>query len=73
MRSILTTGGIPTFVSSQEYKFLEQFSSTPIYKSNLNEQESELARLLNGRGILQRFRDDQNGIYYTLNQNKGIK
>jgi hypothetical protein len=73
MRTVLTTGGIPTFVSSQESKFLEQFEDRPVYKKSLNERDAEIARSLNSRGVLQRFKDHENGIYYTMNQNRGIK
>lgn len=72
MRSVLTAGGIPTFISSQEYEFLEAAGDT-IYKNKLNEREAEVARVLTTRGILQRFKDDANGIYYMKNTNKGIK
>lgn len=74
MRSVLTTGGIPTFVGSREWDFLEeQFAETStVYKQDLNEQQAEMAKILAGRGVLQRFRDDLRGIYYTKNQNKGI-
>ena len=74
MRSVLTTGGIPTFVGSREWDFLEeQFAETnTVYKQDLNEQQAEMAKVLTTRGVLQRFRDDLCGIYYTKNQNKGI-
>lgn len=74
MRSVLTTGGFPTFVGSREWDFLEeQFAdSNTVYKQDLNEQQAEMAKILTGRGVLQRFRDDSRGIYYTKNQNKGI-
>lgn len=73
MRSILTVGGIHTFVSEQEHKFLERFESKPVYKNDLNEQDAELARKLTSRGVIKRFKEDTKGIYFLKNQNKGIK
>ena len=70
MRSILTSGGIATFISTQEYTFLESLDDVA-YKSKMSVQEAELARRLNSRGVLQRFKNDK-GIYYVLNQNRGI-
>jgi hypothetical protein len=32
-----------------------------------------MARMLNARGVLQRFRNNTRGIYYTKNQNNNIK
>ena len=70
MRSIVTKGGIPTFVSKIEYDFLEGMESIT-YKKDLNEHQAELARVLTSRGVLQRFSDANDGIYYKTNQNKG--
>jgi len=72
MRSVLTKGGIPTFVSKIEYDFLESMGDA-IYKKDLNEHQAEMAKMLTGRGVLQRFKDADQGIYYLRNQNKGIE
>lgn len=74
MRSILTTGGIPTFVSSHEWEFLEEVfaDKNMIFKRDLNERQSELARILTKRGILNRSVDKKNGVCYSKNQNSGI-
>jgi hypothetical protein len=72
MRSVVTKGGIPTFVSTEEYEFIQSISDT-VYKSKLDERQQEVAKMLTGRGLLQRFKDSDNGIYYTRNQNQGIK
>jgi hypothetical protein len=72
MRSVLTSGGIPTFVTSQEWELVERCSQ-PLYKKDLKEFEAETARHLTTRGVLQRFYDADKGIYYTKNQNKGIE
>ena len=71
MRTVLTSGGIPTFVSTQEHEFLESLDEVA-YKDKMNERQAEMAKILTGRGVLQRFRDNDRGIYYTRNQNKGI-
>lgn len=75
MKSILTVGGIHTFVGSREWQFLEeQFSDNRlVYKKDLNEQQAELAKILTSRGVLQRCCNESHGIYYTMNQNKGIE
>ena len=72
MRSVLTAGGIPTFVTSQEWELIVQCDE-PLYKQNLKEFEAETARILTTRGVLQRFYDADKGIYYVKNQNKGIE
>lgn len=71
MRSVVTKGGIPTFVSNTEFEFLESFE-TQIYKKDLNERQAEIAKMLTSRGVLQRFNDADQGIYYMRNQNKGF-
>lgn len=71
MRSILTTGGIPTFVTAREWELIERCDQ-PLYKQNLDEFEAETARQLTTRGVLQRFMDVDKGIYYVKNQNEGF-
>ena len=72
MRSVVTKGGIPTFVSTAEHTFLEGMDG-PVYKDTLDEHKAEMARVLTSRGVLQRFSDTDRGIYYIKNQNKGIE
>jgi hypothetical protein len=71
MRSFVTRGGIPTFISNSEYEFIESIDKVA-YKSELNERQAEVARMLTSRGILQRFMDVDKGIYYARNENEGI-
>lgn len=71
MRSVLTVGGIHTFISTQEHTFLESIGDIA-YKDKLDEREAEIARMLTSRGVLQRYSDADRGIYYVKNQNKGI-
>jgi hypothetical protein len=71
MRSFVVRGGIPTFVSNLEHKFLESIEDIT-YKSELTERQAELAKVLTSRGILRRFLDVDKGIYYVRNNDKGI-
>lgn len=71
MRSVLTAGGISTFISGEEYNFLETIDNLT-YKDTMTERQAEIARNLTSRGVLQRFSDADRGIYYTKNVNKGI-
>ena len=71
MRSIVTAGGFPTFVSSEEYHFLETIDPVA-YKDKMNERQAELAKMLTSRGVLQRFSDADRGIYYKRNTNQGV-
>lgn len=70
MRVVITAGGFPTFVSGEEYEFVEQCSKN-VYKETLTERQAEIAKMLTSRGVLQRFNDEK-GIYYTRNQNKNV-
>jgi hypothetical protein len=71
MRSFVTAGGIPTFISNLEHEFLENIKDV-VYKKELNERQAEIARGLTSRGVLQRHMDIDRGIYYQLNTNKGL-
>ena len=72
MRSIMTKGGIPVFVSGPEYDFIEDIDES-VFKADLTERQAELARMLTSRGVLQRFSDVDKGIYYMKNQNNGLE
>lgn len=71
MRSIVTAGGFPTFVSKEEYNFLETIEHNA-YKDKMNERQAEMAKQLTHRGVLQRFSDADRGIYYKRNTNQGL-
>jgi len=71
MRSIVVSGGIPTFISNQEHEFIESMNGVT-YKRDLTERQAEIARGLTGRGVLQRHMDADKGIYYQRNTNEGI-
>jgi hypothetical protein len=68
---MVTKGGFPTFVSTEEYNFIESIPENT-YKSKLDERQAELAKLLTSRGLLSRYSDPDKGIYYTRNQNAGL-
>ena len=70
MRTILISGGLQTFVSMEEFKFLERFDEQAnLYKEKLTERDAEIARILTSRGVLDRKKDDI-GIYYIRETNK---
>lgn len=71
MRAFVTRGGIPTFISNREDQLIETIGEK-MFKSEMNEQQAETARVLTSRGVLQRFMDTDHGIYYTPNQNKNF-
>jgi hypothetical protein len=71
MRTMVTKGGFPTFVSTEEYDFIESISEN-VYKRQLDERQTELAKVLTSRGLLSRYSDPSKGIYYTRNQNASI-
>ena len=69
MRTILISGGLQTFVSMEEFKFLEKFNEQAnVYKEKLTERDAEIARILTSRGVLDRKKDDI-GIYYIRETN----
>jgi hypothetical protein len=72
MKSVITRGGMLTFVSKEEHEFIESIESVA-YKDDLTERQTEIARMLTSRGVLQRFSDNDRGIYYKRNTNKGVE
>ena len=66
MRSFITKGGIPVFMSNTEHEFVE-WMTPPTYKRDLSPRKAEIARILTSRGILNRYMDVDKGIYYVLN------
>jgi hypothetical protein len=72
MKSVMTKGGILTFVSKEEHEFIESIDNLT-YKDDLTERQTEIARMLTGRGVLQRFSDNYRGIYYKRNTNTGVE
>jgi hypothetical protein len=72
MKSVITRGGMLTFVSKEEHEFIESIENVA-YKDDLTERQTEIARMLTSRGVLQRFSDNDRGIYYKRNTNKGVE
>lgn len=69
MRSILTAGGIHTFLTIREGKFLASHEDLKVYKSELTERERTIANQLVRKGVLNRF-VREGKMYYTRNVNK---
>ena len=65
MRTVLTQGGIPTFVSTNEFDFISGLSEQDISSKQLTERERYIADNLVSRGVLKRI----NGKY-GINRNQ---
>tara|TARA_B100001778_G_scaffold67080_1_gene52894 strand:+ start:915 stop:1139 length:225 start_codon:yes stop_codon:yes gene_type:complete len=71
MRSMITKGGIYTWINVRENKFIEEKfnGNSELLKDDLNEREQYIAQTLVGRGVLEREVVD-NSTSYKLNINK---
>lgn len=71
MRSMITKGGIYTWINVRENKFIEEKfnENSELLKDDLNEREQYIAQTLVGRGVLEREVVD-NSTSYKLNINK---
>ena len=72
MRSVLTLGGIETFISVYEGDLLARFEmdeDKKIFASELDERQTELAEGMLKKGVLDVNEDDGNK-YYFLNINR---
>ena len=71
MRSMITKGGIYTWINVRENKFIEEKfdKNSELLKDDLNEREQYIAQTLVGRGVLEREVVD-NSTSYKLNINK---
>lgn len=71
MKSIVTKGGIYTWINTRENQFIEKYfqSDQLLERKDLNEREQYIAQTLVGRGVLDK---DVNGqdVSYKLNINK---
>jgi hypothetical protein len=63
-----TTSGIRVPVSGEENEILNMCSN-PVYKSNMDDREQEVARRMVSRGVLHRHKDDE-GIYFIRDNKK---
>lgn len=68
MRSVLTSGGIQTFVSLYEKELLDKYEGKEMPKTELSEREQEIAKILTHRGVLSR-EENEDGIYYIRDVN----
>lgn len=72
MRSVLTLGGIETFISIYEGDLLARFEmdeDKKIFASDLDERQTELAEGMLKKGVLD-VNEDNGNKYYFLNINR---
>lgn len=72
MRSVLTLGGIETFISIYEGDLLARFEmdeDKKIFASELDERQTELAEGMLKKGVLD-VNEDSGNKYYFLNINR---
>ena len=72
MRSVLTVGGIETFISIYEGDLLARFEmdeDKKIFASELDERQTELAEGMLKKGVLD-VNEDGGNKYYFLNINR---
>lgn len=63
-----TTAGFQVPIGAEEQSILDKCAQK-MYKSNLDDREQEVARLMVSKGILNRSKDEQ-GIYFTSGKKK---
>lgn len=69
MRTLTTMGGIETFVTLREGKWLTEHDAEKVYRKDLTEREQLIAQGMVRKGLLNRH--IRNGeTYYTKNVNK---
>lgn len=71
MRTVLVSGGIETFVTVRESKWLDSHSDDRVYKTDLTEREQLIAQQLVRKGVLNRH-VREGKTYYTRNTNKAV-
>ena len=71
MKTIVTKGGLFTWINTRENKFIEEKfdNKGSLSKEDLNERERFIAQSLVGRGVLERKITAKNTTY-KLNTNK---
>jgi hypothetical protein len=72
MRSVLTLGGIETFISIYEGDLLARFGADEdkkIFAIELDERQTELAEGMARKGVLE-VNENNEGKYYYLNINR---
>jgi hypothetical protein len=71
MRTFTVSGGIETFVTLQEGKWLDTHAEDRVYKADLNERERWVAKQLCKKGILN-LHVREGKTFYTRNVNKVV-
>ena len=69
MRTITVSGGIETFVTLREGKWLEKHDADRVYKADLTERERYIAKELCKKGVLN-LHVREGKTFYTRNINK---
>lgn len=69
MKTVLTAGGIETFISLRENEFLMKMDDT-FSKKDLSENEMYMASNLLKRGILKLVKDRDGQLIYAVNANR---
>jgi hypothetical protein len=69
MRTVTVSGGIDTFVTLREGKFLEKHADDRVYKDDLTEREQYIAKQLCKKGVLN-LHVREGKTFYTRNINK---
>jgi len=71
MKTILTIGGIETFISTVEHEFLNTHGNS-FTTSGMSESDRYITSTLLSRGILRRTKSSQGRTVYSLNQNNSV-
>ena len=71
MRTVLVSGGIETFTTVRESKWLDDNAGDRVYKEELSEREKLVAQQLVRKGVLNRH-VREGKTYYTRNTNKAV-
>lgn len=69
MRTVLLAGGIETFLTVREGKFLDDHATDTIHKKDLTSREKLIANQMVHKGVLNRHVRSGN-TFYSLNINK---
>ena len=71
MRTFTVSGGIETFVTLNEGKWLEKHVADKVYKADLSEREKYMAKQLCKKGILN-LHVREGKTFYTRNVNRVV-
>lgn len=69
MRSVTVSGGIQTFITLREGKWLDEHEIDRVAKDDLTEREQVIAQQLVHKGVLNKIVEDKK-VFYTRNINR---